>query len=155
MRVGAKQRLLDGLCNTRVFEGGKNSEGDGGRNEEGIGVFATINSEELLYPYLLWALYRPASEAVAPVLRALELPFSGYSTADALNRGTESGTTDLVHFLPHCDNLSQPELPAKDTVQTAHEVKRAMVLTNDKLVLLHAYATQSWMVWQTKGIGKR
>ncbi|KAK7006903.1 RIO-like kinase, partial [Favolaschia claudopus] len=108
------------------------------------GVFATINSEELLYPYLLWALYRPASEAVAPVLRALELPFSGYSTADALDRGTESGTTDLVHFLPHCDNLSQPELPAKDTVQTAHEVKRAMVLTNDKLVLLHAYATQSW-----------
>ncbi|KAK6967003.1 RIO-like kinase [Favolaschia claudopus] len=99
---------------------------------------------ELLYPYLLWALYRPASEAVAPVLRALELPFSGYSTADALDRGTESGTTDLVHFLPHCDNLSQPELPAKDTVQTAHEVKRGHGPHNDKLVLLHAYATQSW-----------
>ncbi|KAK7041099.1 RIO-like kinase [Favolaschia claudopus] len=100
--------------------------------------------EELLYPYLLWALYRPASEAVAPVLRALELPFSGYSTADALDRGTSRGPPTSCTFCRTCDNLSQPELPAKDTVQTAHEVKRAMVLTNDKLVLLHAYATQSW-----------
>jgi hypothetical protein len=94
-------------------------------------VQAVVRAEQGLYPFLEWVIYRPAARALPAVLYHLfetaSIPnrLPRYSTTAIVDSQREFGSTDIVHFWSEEEQGDYFE----GKVRTAHEVKRARVLT--------------------------